>query len=83
MISALAVLSDSVLVVTHGRIEPGGSTYRTTTTHVDIYLSGRLLAVDLPAPGELVAYSNTSLFFLQRSARSLGGRLSEYVWRPR
>ena len=83
VISALAVMSDSVLVVTHGRIEPEGYTHRTTTTHADIYLSGRLLAVDLPAPGELVAYSNTSLFFLQSTGRSLGGQISEYVWRPR
>ncbi len=88
VISALAVMSDSVLVVTHGRIEPDEGTYSTdryryTTTHADIYLSGRVLAVDLPAPGDLVAYSNTSLFFLQRSERSLGGQISEYVWRPR
>ena len=88
VISALAVMSDSVLVVTHGRIEPDEETNRAaldrhTTTHADIYLSGRLLAVDLPAPGELVAYSNTSLFFLERAEGSLGGQISEYVWRPR
>ena len=88
VISALAVMSDSVLVVTHGRIEPEEGTYRTDryrypTTNADIYLSGRLLAVDLPAPGDLVAYSNTSLFFLQRSEGSLGGQVSEYVWRSR
>ena len=87
VISALAVMSDSVLVVTHGRIEPErrvSATYHgTRTTHADIYLSGRLLAVDLPAPGELVAYSNTSLFFLERAEGSPGGQVSEYVWRPR
>ncbi len=87
VITALAVISDSVLVVTHGgieptRTEPDGSVYRTTTTHADIYLSGRLVAVDLPTPGELVAYSNTSLFFLQGSDGSPGGRLSEYAWQP-
>lgn len=86
VISGLAVVSNSVLVVTHGRIEPrrtepDGRGYRTTTTHADIYRSGLLIAVDLPAPGELVAYSNTSLFFLQRSDGSPGGQLTEYVWR--
>ena len=88
VISALAVMSDSVLVVTHGRIEPDEETNRAaldrhTTTHADVYLSGRLLAVDLPARGELAAYSNTSLFFLERAEGSPGGQVSEYVWRPR
>lgn len=81
VISALAVISNSVLVVTHGGIEPEGFSQRITTTHADIYLSGHIVAVDLPTPGELVAYSNTSLFFLQASDGSPGGQLTEYVWR--
>lgn len=81
--SGLAVVSDSVLVVTHGRLETEeGRPYRVVVGTTDIYLGRRRIAVDLPSPGELVAYSRTSLFFLSRPDGQQQGQLVEYVWRP-
>jgi hypothetical protein len=83
IIAGLAVVSDTVLVVSHGRFggEPGDP-FRVGTTSVDIYVGERRVVVDLASPGDLVAYSRTSLFFLSRSEEIGGARLSEYVWRP-
>jgi hypothetical protein len=82
VISALAVLSDSVLVVTHGRLSAEEDPpYRVVGGTTDVYLGKRRIAVDLPVPGELVAYSKTSLFFLTRPDGQRQGNLVEYVWR--
>ena len=83
VLSGLAVVSDSVLVVTHGRFwTEEGHPYRVVVGTTDVYLGGRRIAVDLPSPGELVAYSRTSLFFLSRPDGQQQGQLVEYVWRP-
>ena len=82
VLSGLAVVSDSVLVVTHGRFwTEEGRPYRVVVGTIDVYLGSRRIAVDLPSPGELVAYSRTSLFFLSRPDGQQPGQLVEYVWR--
>jgi hypothetical protein len=82
VIAALAVIQDSVLAVSHGRfLGDVARPYRIKSTAVDLYAGGRRIAVDLPSPGDLVAYSTTSLFFLRESRLSAGHELQEYRWR--
>lgn len=82
VLEALAVVADSVLVVSHGQlVGRGEEPYRLVPTTVDVYVGQRKIATDLPSPGALVAYSNTRLFFLQRLGRAERATLTEYVWR--
>jgi len=82
VIAALAVIQDSVLVVSHGRYLGDVTTpYRIKSSAVDIYAGGRKIAGDLPSPGELVAYTITSLFFLRERAPGSDSELVEYRWR--
>ncbi len=82
VLKALAVVSDSVLVVSHGRHSgQADDPYALVPTTVDVYVGRRRTATDLPSPGELVAYSKTSLFFLQRFEQASGATLTEYAWR--
>lgn len=76
VIAALAVVADSVLVVAHGQLDPdAGGLWVVVTRTLDVYVGGRRIATDLPAPGELIAYSGSSLFFLRGDAT-----VSEYQW---
>jgi hypothetical protein len=83
VLQALAVISDSVLVASYGRLvsrdEPR---YLTVPTTVDVYVGHRRIATDLPSPGELAAYSSASLFFLRRVGPGGRATLTEYRWRP-
>jgi hypothetical protein len=84
VISGLAVIGDSVLVVAHGQLkdDPAGP-YRVHPTFVDVYAAGRRIATDLPSPGTLVAYSTSRLFFLRGGDGVAGAELVEYEWNPR
>jgi len=83
VIDAMAVLHDTVLVVSHGRfIAESRLDYSTRSSTLTIYAAGRRIAVDLPSPGQLVAYSATSLFFLSNGDEEGGRVLTEYLWRP-
>jgi hypothetical protein len=82
VITGLALIADSVLLVNHGTSarEVSGRLEALPTT-VDVYVHGTRVASDLPSPGEILAYSRTSVFFLARQASE--SALREYVWRNR
>lgn len=79
MIIGLAVVSDSVLIVNHGsEAQEIDGELSITPTVTDVYVNGRKVATDLPSPGEILAYSRNSVFFLVRDS---GQReVTEYVW---
>lgn len=82
VINALAAIADSVLVVGVGRYGGfGASNIAGGTELLQVYVDNRPLGLDLEAPGELVAYSRGSLFFLNRSERPNEATLTEYAWR--
>lgn len=82
MITDMAVVADSVLIVNHGayRLERD-DVLRIQPTHSDIYVKGERVATDLASPGTLLAYSPSSLFFLASGAPDGGWAVIEYVWR--
>lgn len=84
MIIDLAVVADSVLVVNHGAYRREGEDVlwiRPTTS--DVYLYDEVVATDLPSPGEILAYSESSVFFLTGGPPDSPWRVTEYVWRAR
>jgi len=82
VIKALAVVADSVLVVSVGGYEGMGASGDTDPGELmEVYVNGRPAGVDLQAPGKLVAYSRGSLFFLGRSNEPDEATLVEYEWR--
>lgn len=84
MITGLATVADSVLVVTHGayRLQPDRTLPIEPTTSA-VYVNAQRIIEDAPSPGPIVAYSRTSVYFL--TSRPPNGRweLTEYIWRER
>lgn len=82
VIKALAVIADSILVVSVGHYGGfGGSGDSADAELLQVYAGRRPLGLDLQAPGQMVAYSRGSLFFLNRSEEPDGATLTEYTWR--
>lgn len=78
----MAVVADSVLVVNHGAYRRDGeNVLRIRPTASDVYVNGVRVASDLPSPGEVLAYSQSSVFFLTGGPPDSEWRLTEYVWR--
>lgn len=82
ILTSLASVADSVLLVFRGEWSrlPDGNLLRTTRM-ADVYANGRRLAWDLEAPGELFAYSRSSLFFVAHAGES--DTVTEFAWQPR
>lgn len=82
VLKALAVVADSILVVSVGGYwEEGDSRADNAHQLVEVYVGRDNAGVDLGAPGELVAYSRSSLFFLKRSPDPDRSTVTEYIWR--
>lgn len=82
VLKALAVVADSAMVVSVGSFaEEGVSSTHRACELLEVYVEGRMAGTDLVPPGELVAYSPSSLFFLNRSAEPSGATITECVWR--
>ena len=82
VIKALAVVADSIVVVSVGHYgETGAVNVAEAAELIQVYAGNRPLGLDLQAPGQLVAYSRGSLFFLNRSGEPDGTTLTEYSWR--
>ncbi len=97
-ITGLAAVSDSVLVVAHGRhvesppgpagdlghaVAPGccrllGLGVR--SDYVNVYVNGRRVVADAPAPGEILGYWSGRVVFGRRAPGHAGYTLTEYVW---
>lgn len=100
-ITGLAAISDSVLVVAHGRYTeglagPAGDVDRavspgrasnglpvTRSDYVNIYVNGRRVVADAPAPGEILGYWSGRIVFGKRASGHAGYTLTEYVWSGR
>lgn len=81
VVDGLAAICDSVLVVSTGKFRAANASVPAEASHqLQVYVNRQLRGVDLPSPGDLAAYSNSSLFFLETDSQS-GGKLVEYVWR--
>lgn len=81
VLDGLAVIHDSVLIVSIGRHRKAAASVPVRArSRLQVYVHGQLRGVDLPSPGDLVAYSNSSIFFLKPDSQP-GARLVEYVWR--
>lgn len=81
VVDGLAAICDSVLVVSTGRFREAAASAPSKAPHLlHVYMNGQPRGLDLPSPGDLVAYSNSSLFLLVTDGRP-GSRLVEYVWR--
>jgi hypothetical protein len=84
MIIDLAVVADSVLVVNHGaHRREGEDVLRIRATTSDVYVNGEVVATDLPSPGEILAYSRISVFFLTGGSPDSPWQVTEYIWRAR
>lgn len=82
IITGLAAVADTVLVVNHGVFTPSEENPRhVQNTHLDVYVNGRRVLTGLPSPGEIVAYSQQSIFFAQSSAKQVPFEIIEYTWR--
>lgn len=82
VLKALAVVADSVLVASVGPYpEARNSGAADPRELVQVYVGRERVGTDLEAPGELIAYSGSSLFFLSRSAEPDGSTVTEYTWR--
>lgn len=69
VITGLAAVADSVLVVSHGTYAPGEDGVLEARSAVcDIRIRGARVASDLPCPGEIVAWGHSSVFFWRRPA---------------
>lgn len=77
---ALAVVADSVLLVTHGPFG-GSAEWGGGVGRLDVYVGRRKRMSDLKAPGALVAYTRRSVFFLAPSDSAGASTLVEYSWR--
>jgi hypothetical protein len=93
MITGLAALADSVLVVTHGQARTGLKRFPATsfekafglslvTSMVDVYVNGTRVISDEPAPGAIFGYSRDALLFLKRKSPAPGWKVIEYGWKP-
>lgn len=81
VVDGLAAICDSVLVVSTGRFREARASTPSKPPHLlQVYVNGQPRGLDLPSPGDLVAYSNSSLFLLVPDSQP-GSRLVEYVWR--
>lgn len=81
VLDGLAVIHDSVLIVSIGKLRAATAPvpFRAPSL-LQVYVGGQHVGVDLSSPGDLVAYSNSSVFFLVPDSRP-GAKLAEYVWR--
>jgi hypothetical protein len=84
MILGMAVVGDSVLVVNHAkyRREADGMLH-VRPTFSDVYVNGMRVATDLPSPGDILAYSHGSIFFLAGGPPGPQWRIVEHRWRNR
>lgn len=81
VVDGLAVVCDSVLIVSIGRLrKPAAPGPSKDPSLLQVYVGGHHRGVDLPSPGDLVAYSKSSVFLLEPDSRP-GALLVEYVWR--
>ena len=82
MITGMAAIADSVLIVNHGvyRREQDGVLHVEPST-VDVYVKGERIASDLPSPGAVVAFSPNSVFVLAAGSSRREPMLVEYEWR--
>lgn len=76
-ITGLATVSDSVLVVLHGRYsaadeaEPGcnqGLSKATTSEYANVFVNGVNVVRDAPAPGELLGYGSGRIVFVRHAS---------------
>jgi hypothetical protein len=82
MILDMAVLADSVLVVNHGGYQRDqGGVQRVKAMRSDVYVNHTRVATDLPSPGDILAYSRSSIFFLTGGPPGSTWQLVEYRWR--
>ena len=51
--------------------------------YVNVYVDGRRLVTDAPAPGEILGYGPGRVVFARRMPGQAGYRLTEYAWKPR
>lgn len=70
VLTGLAMLADSTLLVARGKLRATPYTLVSETSHGDLYLGRELIREGIRLPGELVAYSATSLFFLKHPGGS-------------
>ena len=50
--------------------------------YVNVYVDGRRLVTDAPAPGEILGYGPGRVVFARRMPGQAGYRLTEYAWKP-
>ena len=82
MIMDMAVVADSVLIVTYGAYRPdGGGALRITPTVADVYVNGVRAATDVTSPGEVLAYSKRAVFVLTGTPQAPHSQVTEHTWR--
>ena len=95
IITGLASIADSVLVVAQGNLVPADGAegglhpsyssvregLRPRTRRAEIYVGSRRVATDVPAPGEIVGMTTTGLLVLERRAAPDQGMLIHYRWK--
>lgn len=83
LITGLAIITDSVILVNHGRYAPTPQApHRIRHTVFDLYINKKRILSDVPSPGEILAYGKRSIFFIERdSSDGAETRVVEYAWR--
>lgn len=93
MITGMAALADSVLIVAHGEYRADARSFPATaigreyglslvTSMLDVYVMGTRVISDEPAPGAILGYSRDAVLFLKSNSPHLGWKVIEYRWRP-
>ena len=86
IITGLAAVSEHVFIVAHGRYEldptdAGPDDLVARTLWIDVYRDGERLIADYPSPGEILAFGQNVVLFLERRAAEGQWRISEYSLR--
>jgi hypothetical protein len=86
IITGLAVVSERVFIVAHGRYEldPTGAPpddLVARTLWIDVYRDGERLIVDHPSPGEILAYGQNVVLFAKKGAEERQWQVTEYSLR--
>lgn len=83
LITGLAIVADSVLLVNHGTYTPTEQApHLIKHTVFDLYINKTRVLSDMPSPGEILAYSKGSIFFIARDGPDgAEPRVIEYAWR--
>jgi len=80
IVTGLASIADSVLVINRGRFNDTVA-HRVVHETLDVFVNGRRIIDGAASPGEILGFSSRSIFFLQRDGAHRATGIAEYRWR--